>query len=202
MSFLMSDILTPIRNLAVNELGDLADDEGSQNEAIFRFVTIVLRKRARQAYNAAFSDTLNITADGFQTFLKDAVAVTDLFEPLAVYDNAGRATNKRTAFDAPIGWWRESDNLNIHTKGMTGNHQMKYIRYPLLVDAAGDTVEYPLAGQWDLIMDVVALIKLPKNFYQEFDAIKKEATGTATVKASIAAKGTNSSPPSLTDREV
>jgi len=50
-------------------------------------------------------------------------------------------------------------------------------------------------------MDVVGLCKYPKNYYQEAEAVRNLATGTATVKAAIAAQGTNSAPPSETDRE-
>lgn len=203
MSFLMSDILSDIRSLAVNELGDLADDETSQNEVIFRFVNIVLDKRARQAYIEEFSDAVNITADGDYTFLLSAVSISNMYEPLGVHvtNKYGRTITARTSFEAPIGWRRESENQLINIRGVTGLHVLKYLRYPAAVTSSSSTVEFPRAAKWDIIMDAVALIKLPKNYYQEFDAIKKEATGTATVKASIAAKGTNSAPPSLTDRE-
>lgn len=204
MSFLMSDILTTIRDLAANELADLGDTETDQNAAIFRFVNVVMEKRARQAYIEEFSDALNITADGDYTFLLNAVAITNLYEPLGVHitNKYGRTISQRNSFENPLGWRRESDNQLMNLRGVTGLHVLKYLRYPAEVDASTDTVEFPKAAKWDIIMDVVALAKLPKNMYNEFDAVKKEATGTATVKASIAAKGTNSSPPSLTDREV
>jgi hypothetical protein len=201
MSFLMSDILDDIRTLSANELEDLGSDSDTQNAAIFRFTNIILDKRVRQAYNVAFSDPLTIAADGFQTFLKDTVAVTDMYEPLGIYGPSGTQTLKRTSWDAPDGWWRESDNLSIHTKGLTGANTLKYIRYATAVSASTDTVEYPRAGKWDLIYDVVAMVKLIKNYYQESDYIKAKATGTATVKASISAKGSNSAPPSPVDRE-
>jgi len=197
----MSDILTDIRTLAVNELGDLADDETTQNAAIFRLVNIVLDKRARQAYNVEYSDALNIVADGYQTFQRSSVAITDMYEPLGIYGPTNHQTLKRKSWDAPSGWIREADNLGVHTKGLTGNHTLKYIRYPAAVTASSDTVEFPRAGKIDLIMDVISQIKLIKNFYDESNAIAAKATGTATVKASIAAQGTNSAPPSETDRE-
>jgi len=201
MPFLMSEILEDIRSLAVNELDDLGADLTTQNEVIFRFTNIVLDKRARQAYNVAFSDPLNITTDDYQTFQKDAVDIEDMYEPLGIYGPTGAQALNRKSWDAPMGWIREADNLLIHTKGLTGNHTLKYIRYPAAITASSDTVEYPRAGKVDLIMDVVSLCKLPKNFYQESEAMAARATGTATVKASIAAKGTNSAPPSPTDKE-
>lgn len=201
MAFLMSDILDDIRTLAANEIEDLGSDSTTQNAAIFRFVNMVLDKRARQAYNVAFSDTLNIAADGYQTFKKDTSDITDLYEPLDIYGPTGTQTAKRTSYDGPKGWWRESDNLEIHTKQLTGDHTLKYIRYAATITTSTDTIEYPRAGKADLIYDVVALVKLIKNFYQESDAIKARATGTATTRAAIDAKGSISAPPSVADKE-
>ena len=203
MPFLMSDILPIIRNLAANELSDLNNDEAEQNAAIFRFVNVVLQKRARQAYIEEFSDALTLVGDDDYTFQLDSTDITNLYEPLGIYitNKYGKTVRKRTSFEDTSGWIREADNQKINIRGFTGAHVLKYLRYPAEVDDSTDSVEFPLAAKWDIIMDVVALAKLPKNYYQEFDAVKKEATGTATVKASIAAKGTNSAPPSLTDRE-
>lgn len=201
MSFLMSDILTTIRDLAAMEIEDLGSDSTAQNAAIFRFTTVVLRKRARQAYIVETSDALTISGDGYQTFLKDAVAV-QMYEPLAIYGPSGSGINKRTSWDAPVGWFRESENNLIHAKSMTGSHTLKYLKYPEPITASTDTVDFPLAAQMDIIMDVVSLVKLIKNYYEESNAIKAKATGTATEKATINARGQgNFSPPSLLDKE-
>lgn len=201
--FLMSVILPDIRRLSVNELRDIGNSEIEQNDAIFSLTNIVLDKRARQAYIEEFSDALNITADGDYTFLLSGVAITDLYEPLAVHvtNKYGKPIQTRTAFDAPTGWRRESDNQPVNIRGVTGLHVLKYLRYPAQITASTDPVEFPRAAKTDIIMDVVSLVKLVKNYYDESNAIKAKATGTATVKASIAAKGTNSAPPSMTDKE-
>jgi hypothetical protein len=204
MSFIMSEILSTIRTLTQNELGDLGDSETEQNNAIFGFTNVVLRKRARQAYQTQWSDVLNITTNGYQTFNANGSLIADLYEPLMLYNVSGSReaqTAKRPSFDIGNGWFRDAENQSIHTYGLTGNHKLHYIRYPAVISVSSDTIEFPKAGQWDLIMDVVALCKLPKNFYQEYDAVKKNATGTATVKASMAARGTNSAPPSIADKE-
>lgn len=202
--FLMSDILDKIRTLAVMELGDLADDETSQNAAIFGFTTVALRKRAKQANNIQWSDTLNIASNGYQSFLTGGSAINDLYQPVMVWDVSGareRQTNRRSSFDLGNGWYREAENTQIHTYGLTGNHKLQYIRYPAAVTSSSSTVEFPLAGQMDLIMDVVALIKLPKNMYEEYGAVKAQATGVATVKAAIDAVGRSQVTPTLEDRE-
>lgn len=201
--FPMSDILDDIRVLASNEIEDLGRDVNSQNAAIFRFTNIVMEKRARQAYIVEWSDPLNIAADGKQTFLRNGIPITDLYEPLGMNmsTNFGAQVPKRYSFETSNGWIHEADNTPIDTRGLTGSYVLKYLRYPAKITAVTDTVEFPRAAKWDLIFDVVALCKLPKNYYEEFAAIKSRATGTTTVKAAIAAKGTNSAPPSILDRE-
>lgn len=201
--FPMSDILPNIRILSKNELDDLGNSEAEQNETIYRFMNVSMEKRARQAYIEEFSDPLTIAGDGDYTFKRGGVDIDDLYEPLSVHvaTKYGKGITPRTNFESTIGWRRESPNQPIDIRGITGEHVLKYLRYPKPITASSDVVEFPRAAKMDLIMDVVALCKLPKNYYQEYDAIKKEATGTATVKAAISAKGTNSSPPSLLDRE-
>lgn len=202
--FLMSVILPDIRRLSVNELGDIGNSEIEQNEAIFSFTNIVLDKRARQAYIEEFSDALNITADGDYTFLLSGVAITDLYEPLAVHvtNKYGKPIQTRTAFDAPTGWRRESNNQPVNIRGVTGLHVLKYLRYPAQITASTDPVEFPRAAKWDLIFDVVGMVKQVKNYYDEATAMRNLATGTATVKASISSRGSNSGPPSILDKET
>lgn len=204
MSFFMSDILTTIRDLAVNELEDLDESESVQNDAIYRFVNIVMRKRAKQANNVQWSDALSIASNGYQTFLVSAVAISNMFQPLMVWDMTAREkqTRQRNSFDGGNGWYREADNQLIHTYGLTGSHKLQFIRYPATITASSDTVEMPLSGQWDVVFDVAKLIKYPKNFYNEADAMGKQATGIATVKASIAAQGKGNPNPDLNDKEV
>lgn len=199
--FLMSDILDDIRTLAVNELDDLSPDPDAQNQAIFRFVNIVLDKRARQAYNVETSDPLTISGDGYQSFLKGGNPIEDMYEPLGLYDAQGRQAYRRTTWDSLKGWWREADNQMIHTKGLNGEYTLKYIRYPSHVTSESSAVEFPRAGKWDLIYDVVGMIKLIKNFYEESEYVKRQATGIATTKASEAAQGSMFDPPSRDDRE-
>lgn len=199
--FVMSDILGVIRTLAVNELDDLSPDPNEQNDKIIEFTNVVLRKRVRQAYNVDTSDPLTISGDGYQTFLKSGNPITEMYEPLGLYDTQGRQAYRRTTWDSLRGWWREGDNQPIHTKGITGDYTLKYIRYPAKVTSISDPVEFPLAGQWDLIYDVVGLIKLIKNFYEESDYVKKQATGITTTKASERAQGSMFDPPSRDDRE-
>lgn len=203
MSFLMSDILQTIRDLSANEIEDLGTDPNTQNAAIFRIVTSVLREMVKEANNVEWSDELNISSNGYQTFTRASSAITDMYLPIGVYNVTGareKPTTKRTSFDIGMGWYRESDNQKIHTYGLTGNHKLQYIRYPVAVTASGDTVELPLASQRELIMRVVSTAKLVKNFYQESEAVKAQANKSATVRAAMAAKGNLPSQPSMTDR--
>lgn len=196
-------LITIIRDECVNELGDIGDTETEQNDALYRFLNIILRKRARQAYIVAFSDALTISADGYQAFVRGAIAVKDeIYEPQGLFTSSTTvAVQKRTAWDAPTGWIHEDPYSQIHTKGISGSHVLKYLRYPANVSVTGDTLEFPQAGYWDLIYDVAGMVKLVKNFVDEAAAIRGIATGKASVKAGIASKGTNSAPPSMTDAE-
>jgi hypothetical protein len=192
MSFLMSDILSRIRTLSANELEDLSSDEAVQNTAIFGLVTVTLREMAKQANNVEWSDALNIASNSYQTFLRSTTAITDMFQPIGVYDVSGtreEPVRQRTSFDLGNGWYRESDNQKIHTYGLTGNHKLQYIRYPAAVTASGDMVEIPLASQKELIMRVIAMIKLIKNFYQESEYIKAQVNPASTVNAALGAMG-------------
>lgn len=198
------ELITIIRDECANELGDIGNGEVQQNEALYRFLNIVLRKRARQAFIVAFSDSLTIALDGYQAFVRGSTAIVDeMYEPQGLYTSPATVqVQKRTAWDAPTGWIHEDPYSQIHTKGVSGSHVLKYLRYPANVALTGDTVEFPQAGYWDLIYDVASMVKLVKNAYDEAAAVRNIATGTAAVKASTAAKGTNSAPPSPLDKEV
>lgn len=201
------ELIDIIRDECAMELGDLGNSETEQNDTLYRFLNVVLRKRVRQAFKVAFSDSLTISADGYQTFLRGSVDVTtELYEPQGVFPYSGGAdgvaAQKRTSWEAPTGWIHEDAYSQIHTRGLSGSYRLKYLRYPANVSASGDVLEYPQAGYWDLIYDVASMVKLIKNAYDESIAVRNLATGTASVKASTSSKGTNSSPPSPLDKEV
>jgi hypothetical protein len=202
-------LATIIKDLARMDLEELGADDDSQNTAIFRFMNIVMQKMARMAYNVEFSDAKAINSDGYQVFDRNESPITDLFEPLTIVDTTPQENEmqKRTSYSGPKGWWRESNNLGIHVRGITsGSYKLKYIRYPKLVTLATDDVEIPSTGNEALIMDVVSLIKLVPNSYggSEFTGARaKQAYGGVT-QGAVSARGTGNSgqPPGPNDTAV
>jgi hypothetical protein len=188
-------LATIIQNLAQNEMGDLGATDALQKSAIYSLMNIAMMKLARIAYNTTYSDALAISTDGFVTFQVSSQAITNMFEPLVVLTSADQEIQKRTSYSAPTGWWRDSQNLEIHVRGLTvGNYTLKYIRYPKLVTLDTDTVEFPPSGYDALIKDIMSLVKLTRNSYagsEYMDGKSKAALGEVT-QAAMSAKGTGS----------
>lgn len=197
-------LATIIKKLVQMDLEELGPDDDTQNSYIFQFMNIIMMKMARMAYNVEFSDAKTISADGYVTFQLNGTDISNMFEPLTVYDASDNEMQKRTSYSAPKGWWRESNNLGIHVRGLTsGSYKVKYIRYPALVTLTTDTVEIPPSGYDALIKDVVSLIKLAPNSYagsETVGAMAKQAYGGVT-QGAISARGTGNSgqPPGPAD---
>lgn len=198
---------TIIKKLVQMDLEELGPDDDTQNSYIFQFMNIVMMKLARMAYNVEFSDAKTISADGYVTFQLNGSDIANLFEPLTVYDSTDNEVQKRTSYSAPKGWWRESQNLGVHLRGLTsGSYRLKYIRYPKLVTLTDDAVEIPPSGYDALIKDVVSLIKLAPNSYagsEYVGGLAKQAYGGVT-QGAISARGTGNSgqPPGPQDTTI
>lgn len=191
-------LATIIKKLGENDIEDLGADDDSKNTFIFYYLNIAMWKLARLAYNVANSDAKNLTTDGYVTFQRNGADIADLFEPLMIFDPNGRQVMKRSADDAPIGWWREAQNMEVHIKGFSaagaqklpaGNYQLKYIKYPKQVTLPDDAVEFPPSGYDSLIKEVLALIKYSKNSYagaQYMETGAKTSYGAAAQGAQMA----------------
>lgn len=190
-------LATIIKKLAQMDMEELGPDDDTQNSYIFQFMNIVMLKMARMAYNVEFSDAKTISVDGYVTFQLNGVDISNLFEPLSLLDSDENEVTKRTSYSAPKGWYRESNNLGVHVRGLTsGTYSLKYIRYPNLVTLTTDTVEIPPSGYDALIKDVIALIKLAPNSYagSEFaGGLAKESYGEVT-QGAMSARGTGTPP--------
>jgi hypothetical protein len=187
---------TIITKLSEMDVGDLGNSQTNQNTFIYYYMNVAMMKLARLAYNVKFSDVLAFTTDGYYTFKLGNVAIADMFEPMAIYATGDVQMQKRTAYDAPVGWWRESNNLEIHLRGLVvGNYTLKYVKYPARVTLDTDTVEFPPSGYDALIKEVVSLIKYSKNSLGDAEFINAQAKQSMGLAAqgSISAKGTGSS---------
>lgn len=203
-----------IQDLAQFDKEDLGPDDDSQKSKIYTFMNIAMMKLAKIANQVVYSDAKTLNADGFVTFQRGGVDISDMFEPMLVKGPNGKPIQKRTSEDAPTGWWRESDNLQIHIQGFTvtpqgltaGSYTLKYIKYPSLVTIDSSAVEFPPSGYDALIKEVLSLIKYSKNSFGQAQYLDVAAkTGyNQVVQGSMSARGTGSTgqPPGLNDAKV
>lgn len=197
-----------IKQMAQNDVPDLGNDT-AQNNFIFLYLNLALTELARLAFLVTYSDTLAVTTTGWYDFLKNAASIqTTLFEPQLILpfpESGSTSYIKRTSYEAPVGWWRESQDQGVHIKGLeAGNYTLKYLRYPKQITIATDIVEFPTSGNATLCKTVVGMIKLSKNSYagmQALDSSAKQSMGAAA-QGSISAKGTNSSGQPLNTADV
>lgn len=184
------------------DIEDLGGDLDSQQSYIFKFMNIAMWKLAKLAERVEYSDALTLSADGFVTFTKSGQPI-ELFEPKTIYMPSGQPMNKRTSDEAPLGWWKEAETVDIHVRGfglttnqklVTGDYVLKYLRYPKKVTLPTDNIDFPPAGYDALIKEVSAMVKLPKNSYSGsdfFDNKAKQSYNNLT-QGSISARGTGS----------
>jgi hypothetical protein len=196
------DVIFMVKKMAASDIRELGNSDSQQNTYLLAYITRALKELAHIAYISKESDVLNITQDGYQTFLQDGNPV-DMYAPLRILDQNGRPVEKRTAFDGPKGWWRESASTKIHTKGMNGNYTLHYIAYPKSVQSTTDMVEFPDAGIMGLVFWTCGIIKESANGYQEAQVMYDRAK--ERLKVAIAAndygrgKSTGGWVPSLND---
>lgn len=187
-----------IKQICQNDILDLGNDT-AQDSFIFLYLNLALTELARLAFLVTYSDPLAVTTAGWYDFQKSSASITTtLYEPQAIFpypESGSTSFIKRTAYEAPTGWWRESQDQGVHLKGLTaGNYTLKYLRYPKQITLAADIVEFPSSGNATLCKTVAGMIKLSKNSYagqQALDASAKQSMSVAA-QGSISAKGTGS----------
>lgn len=200
-------IATIIIKLAEMDIPDLGADSTTQNSYIYQFMNIAMMKLAKVAFIVTYSDVLAISANGQYIFKKNTAPIVDMFEPQTILSSTDTPLLHRNSYEASTGWWRDSQNQEIHLRGVTaGNYTLKYLKYPARVTLDTDTVEFPPSGYDALIKEVLSLIKYTKNSYggaDFMDAKAKVALGEA-VQGAISARGTGSTgqPPGAADTQI
>lgn len=196
-------ILSVVRTVNKMDIDYLGSDSTSQNQTLLQFMNVALWNLARLCYNTETSDPLEITADGTADFQKNAAPITNMFEPLRLLNADGSEAPQRYLDTSSVGWYCEGPGRQIDVRGMTGQCRMKYIRYPRQVTQESDPVDCPESGYKPLIMEISALVKSVKNFYQEAQAMEGTAkTGYDEIaQAAISARGPSpgGNPPSFND---
>jgi len=168
------DVIFLVKKMAASDIRELGLSDQQQNTYLLAYITRALKELAHIAYIAEESDVLTISSDGYQQFLKNGNPI-DMYSPLRLLDSSGRPIEKRTAFDAPRGWWRESASTLIHTRGITGDFVLHYTAYPKAVQSENDVVEFPDAGIMGLAFWVCGIVKETANGYQEAQAMYDRA---------------------------
>lgn len=177
--------------MAASDVKQLGTADAAQNTYLFKYASRALKELAHISYQTRITQALNIVADGDQAFQYNNVAITDLYSPLRILNASGNEVQKRTAYAAPTGWWKESAGNTINTKSMTGNHTLHYIRYPSDVTATADPVEFPDSGMMGLAFWVCGIIKESANGYEESNVMYQRARDRLkiAVQANIDGRG-------------
>lgn len=198
------DLANTISKMQVMNIAELGSTSSQINSYIYTYLSLAMQKWARLAYQVKVSDVLNITTDGYQTFKVNLSDVADLYEPLRVLDSTGKEIRKRVSFSDPTaGWLLESANTQIHTKGMTGNFTLHYIKYPDWISSDTQVPEWPPAGYMALIYETCGMILESKGFIDESNnmyAIASRHMNTI-VMANTSARN-QGMPPSMNDVNV
>lgn len=185
-------IMQVINTLDNADIGE--SDNGQSNYIIF--INRAMKELAHIAYRSRVSDELMISGDGYVYFQKSASNITDIYAPQRIMNAAETSeVPKRTAFSAPVGWWRESDGAAIHVRGLTsGSYKLHYIGYPTTVSATTDTLDFPEAGIMVLAYWCSALVKEASNSYDEAQAMRAIANKNmgVIVQANTDARGVSS----------
>jgi hypothetical protein len=195
-----------IIKLGEKDIDDLGSDVDSQQSYIFYYMNLAMMELAKLADVSVESDAMALSSDGIVTFTRSGSAITDMFEPKRIMYTQGstiKTLQKRTADEAPIGWWRESQNSDIHIRGFAATSQplpattytLKYLKYPKQVTIATDEVEFSPSGYMTLIHRVLSLIKYAKNSYQGIEIMDQKAKAgyNNLVQGAISARGTGTS---------
>lgn len=188
------DVITLAKTMNAMDGEELGTDS-QQTDKYLIFLNRALKELAHLAYRTTQSGVLNITSDGFQTFKTEGGSdITDMYAPLRILSPTGQDTVKRTSYAAPQGWWRESDGQPIHTKSMTGNHTLIYVRYPNAVTDTNSPVDFPEAGIMSLVFWIIGIAKESRNAFDESQVMYQRARERLkiTVLANTAGRGTSS----------
>ena len=202
------ELAATIKMMGAMDVADLGD-ENSQDSYIYSFLNLAMMELAKLADVSVESDAVTVTDDGLVQFKRSTQPITDLFEPKRImYYESGvlKTLQKRTSDEAPYGWWRESQNQDIHIRGFGtpagGNkplpateYTLKYLKYPKKVTIESDPIEFAPSGYMTLVHRVLGMIKYAKNSYSgaDFMDTKAKLGYNNVVQGAISARGTGNS---------
>lgn len=188
------DVMTLVQQICAMDIAEIGNDSAGQQAFLVTVINRATKELAHLAYRTKVSDALNITLDGYQTFLASATAITDMYSPMRILDPSGNETVRRTSYSAPKGWWKESDAAQIHTKGLIGSHTLHYVAYPAAVSSSTSPLDFPEAGVMGLVFWCSGIVKESRNAYDEAGSmyLKGKERLKVLVLANVAARGYSS----------
>jgi hypothetical protein len=197
------ELASQTKKMGKLNLAHLGNSASEQNTYIYYYMTMSMWKYAALNFRKRVSDPLTVASDGYVTFLTGGNAIEDLYEQLRILtpDESGTEVQKRTAFAAPKGWWRESANDPIHMKG-AGTYVMQYKAYTDKITADSQIPQWPASCYDLLIYETIGKIKESLNDLEGALAAYAVADKLIPllVKANTDARGTTGGqPPSYND---
>lgn len=204
MPYTAGQLATIIKMAAKKDMPDFGDDD-EQNTYIFYWLNLYMFQFAKAIRKTKTSDALTISANGYVDFLVSGQVIADMYEPYQILDANDKAAAKRTSFDnTSPGWYREDAFSQVHVRGLTGAHRLKYIKYPDPITLSTQVPEIAPASYAEVVSWIVGKLKITKNYLEESQALLNDAQSVnlAKVKASQSGMGTNAQQPGPDDAKL
>lgn len=163
-NFSVGELTSMIKKESKLNLAHLGNSD-DQNTYIWYYLTMAMWKYVALVYRKKVSDSLIVTSTGYVTFKFGGADIDDLYAQIRILtpdEATGTGVLKRSSFDAPTGWFRETANDRIHIKG-AGTYVMQYRAYPAKATTEDQILEWP-ASSYDLLMfETIGKIKESLN---------------------------------------
>jgi hypothetical protein len=176
-TFVVSDLNAMIKKESKMNIAQLGNTTTDQNTYIYYYMTQALWKYAGIIYRKKISDPLVVAANGYVTFQFGATDIEDMHSPIKILNApevSGTTFSKRTSFDAPNGWFKESANDQIHIKG-AGTYVLHYRAYHAKIASEGQALDIPQAAYRLIQYETLASIFHSLNDIESFNAMRSIA---------------------------
>lgn len=193
------ELASIIKKMGKLNLAHLGNSNIEQNNFIYYYMTQAAWKYVGLNFLKRTTDPLVVSSDGYVTFLSGGNPIEDMYEPLRILspdEVTGVVVQKRTSFDAPRGWWKESANDQVHIKG-AGTYVLQYKAYTDKITTDTQVPQWPSAANDLLIYETIGKIKESLNDLEGALAAYAVADKQIPVliKAQIDASGTTGGRP-------
>lgn len=162
-SFSVGELTAQIKREGKMNIAHLGNDN-DQNTFIWYYITEAMWANAGLIRKKRVTEPLVVSSAGYVDFTIGGNVIEDLYAPLFIYidEEGGRTYTKRTSFENPKGWWRETANDKIHIRD-PGTYVMQYIAYPQKAITANQALDIPQSAYGLLKYKAISLIKESLN---------------------------------------